>query len=120
MRGGYVLFLLVAALGARADAATLAHYKVAEHGRAWVDEISGERTPVTGLASERPGPTGIALQFDGLSTTVTPKSISQLTESGRPWSVTCWLKLDALPWNEAPIIDQATASGRLFFGVDAW
>jgi len=120
MRGGYALFLLVATLGARAEAATLAHYEVAENGRAWVDEISGERTPVTGLASERPGPTGMALQFDGLSTTVTPKSISQLTESGRPWSVTCWLKLDALPWNEAPIIDQATASGRLFFGVDAW
>ena len=113
------LWLLASILIGSADAATLAHYNVAESGRAWIDEISGERTSVTGLVSEKPGPVGPALQFDGLSTVITPQPIPRLTETDEPWSVSCWIKLDAWPWNETPIVDQTTLTGRLFFGVDA-
>jgi len=102
-----------------AEVGTVAHYNITERGKVLLDNVSGERAAVSGLASERPSPTGTALQLDGLSTTVTLRPIARLTDADQPWSVSCWLKLDALPWNDTPIIDQATAAGRLFFGVDA-
>jgi len=101
------------------EAGTLAHYRVIENGHSWIDEVSGDRVRVTGLASEEAAPRGTALRMDGLSTAVILEPVQRLTEAGQAWTVSCWIKLDALPWNEAPIVDQMTASGRLFFGVDA-
>jgi hypothetical protein len=112
-------WLLASIFVSSAHAATLAHYNIGENGRVWVDEISGDRTPIAGLASEAPGPVGAALQLDGLSTAITSRPIPRLTETNEPWSISCWIKLDAWPWNETPMVDQATGAGRLFFGVNA-
>lgn len=111
--------LLSCGLAVCAEAGTLAHYKSIDQGKVFLEELSGERTAVSGLTSQRQGPTGNALQLDGLTTAVAPRPIARLTEADQSWSVSCWLKLDALPWNETPIIDQATSAGRLFFGVDS-
>src|SRR5882757_938278 len=102
-----------------ADGSVLARYTVTEQGKALLDGVSGERVAVSGAAGETSSPVGTALQMDGMSTSVATHPIPRLTGRGLPWSISCWIKLDALPWNQAPIIDQGTAQGRLFFGVDA-
>ena len=115
--------LLLIALPPAAEAigtGELARYGLAVDAPALVEGISGARTPISGSFSRTDSPAGPALRFDGLSTLVTPSPIPRLTASESfPWSISCWLKLDALPWNLAPIVDQATATGSLFFGVDA-
>jgi hypothetical protein len=101
------------------SAGTLARYAIAPNGKSLVDQVSGERSTITGFSSDTESPVGSALRLDGSSTLVAPRPVSALTGGERPWSISCWLKLDALPWNEAPILDQETAGGSLFFGVNA-
>lgn len=73
---------------------------------------------VKGNATTIPGPYGPALRLDGNTTLIATEAWPRLT-SGEPWTLTAWIKLDAWPWNEAPIVDQKTQGGALFFGVDA-
>jgi hypothetical protein len=113
-----VLTALPVAAGA-IDGGILARYGIAPEGKSLVNQVSGERTAIAGFSSPAASPVGPALHLDGSSTWVTPQPVSRLTEDDRPWSISCWLKLDALPWNEAPILDQKTIAGSLFFGVDA-
>jgi hypothetical protein len=114
-----IVLIATPAAAVHAGGDTLARYSIAEHGKVFVDEVSGDRTPVTGFSSETPGPIGSALQLDGLSTAIAPRPVAQLTAAGQPWSISCWVKLDALPWNEGPLVDQKTRAGSLFFGIDA-
>ena len=98
----------------------LARYAPAADGKSLIDQVSGQRTSITGFSLISASPAGRALRLDGYSTLVTPAPIPRLTAADQaPWSVSCWLKLDALPWNEAPIVDARSATGRVFFGVDA-
>lgn len=100
------------------DFGVLARYHVDSGGKIWVDQASGQQTAVSGLAAVVHSPGGLALRFDGYSTLVFPPPISRLVEDS-PWSISCWLKLDALPWNEAAILDQESVAGSLLFGIDA-
>jgi Concanavalin A-like lectin/glucanases superfamily len=108
------------ALPAAATAGVLAHYTVAPDSPFFLEQLSGERTSITGSFSRIDSPAGVALHLDGHSTLVAPHPLSRLTDTDSPWSVSCWLTLDALPWNEAPVLDQQTAGGSLFFGIDAY
>ena len=98
----------------------LARYEPAADGKSLIDQVSGQSTSIAGFSLTTASPAGRALRLDGYSTLVTPAPIPRLTGADQaPWSVSCWLKLDALPWNEAPVVDAVSAIGRLFFGVDA-
>jgi hypothetical protein len=79
---------------------------------------SGSPVIVKGNFTVVASPKGPAVRLDGNTTMITAQAWPRLT-SGESWTVSAWLKLDAWPWNEAPIIDQSTQTGSLFFGVDA-
>ncbi len=102
-----------------AGPATVAHFRFDAGERLVIEQRSGQRLAIEGLVSQTQGPTGAALLLDGYTTGVSGDAIQQL-QSGGGWSISCWLKLEAFPWNEAPILDQATSAGSLFFGVDPW
>lgn len=79
---------------------------------------TGSAVTIDGSSTVVDGPRGPALRLDGNTTMVTTRAWPRLT-SGEPWTLSAWIKLDAWPWNDAPIIDQQTEAGSLFFGIDA-
>lgn len=99
----------------------LARYVLAPDGKSLIDQVSGQGSTIAGFFLTADSPAGTALHLDGYTTLVAPAPIARLTAAdGAPWSLSCWLKLDALPWNEAPILDAAGLTGAVLFGVDAW
>ena len=64
-------------------------------------------------------PVGTALLFDGQGGALRGKPLAGL-EPTRDVGLTCWIRIDAYPWNDLPIIDQVDPHGRFFFGLDAY
>jgi len=87
-----------------------------------LEEGSGKQIRVTGSVYAVDGPVGKALQFDGYTSALHAERLSAVN---RPVNTTisCWLQLDAYPWNELPILEQRGAAGdqadAFFFGLDA-
>ncbi|WP_445193940.1 LamG domain-containing protein [Sphingomonas sp. Tas61C01] len=84
-----------------------------------VEAVAGMPVKVEGGFTLIKSPIGTAMRLDGDTTKISAAPISQLTD-GSSWSASAWIRLDALPWNEAPILDQALASGSVVFAVDAY
>jgi hypothetical protein len=111
--------LLSLALASAAKTAPLAHYAYDPATRTISEAVSGARIAPTGSFLSASGPAGPAIRLDGDSTEISGKAIPRLTDGG-PWTLSAWVKLDALPWNDAPILDQRTTGGSLFFGFDPY
>ena len=119
LRVSFLAVLTFLPVAGQADpGGTVARYGMTHDGKSLLEQVSGQSTPIGGAWTQTDSPVGEALRFDGNTTWVAPQPISRLTDV-MPWSISCWLKLDALPWNEAPIVDQQTPRGSLFFGIDA-
>ncbi|MFA6114642.1 MAG: LamG domain-containing protein [Sphingomonas sp.] len=86
---------------------------------ALVDGVSGARARIDGAFTIADSPLGPAVRLDGDTTSISMAPVERLVD-GSSWSVSAWIKLDALPWNEAPILDQAGPGGKLFLGFDAY
>lgn len=90
------------------------------HGVA--EELSGTKALITGTLYQVRGPVGDAVQFDEYTGALHSDSVKPLINP-KNVTIVCWLRLDAYPWNELPILDQeATGHGEpssFFFGVDA-
>ena len=56
--------------------------------------------------------------MDGYTTAIRHKSLGPLARANDV-SISCWLQLEAYPWNEVPILDQDGPDRVVFFGVDA-
>lgn len=87
-----------------------------------VEEKSGKRARVTGTVYSVRGPIGDALQFDGYTGALHAERLNALSHAAIA-TVACWLKLEAYPWNELPILDQPGTpqdrGGGFFFGLDS-
>src|SRR6266498_785905 len=83
-----------------------------------LEQISGSHDPIVGIFRPAIGPVGPALQMDGYTTAIYHPSLKPLTR-GNDLSISCWLQLEAYPWNEVPIFDQDGPNRAVFFGVDA-
>lgn len=111
--------VLSLALASAAGAAPLAHFSYDPASRTLVDAVDGARLRPTGSFVSDSGPGGPAIRLDGDTTAIAGKAVTRLTDGGA-WSISAWVKLDALPWNDAPILDQRTPAGSLFFGFDPY
>jgi hypothetical protein len=65
-----------------------------------------------------PGPVGPAIQMDGYTTEIRSEPVEALMHAEK-FSITCWVKVDAYPWNNLPILDQRDAGQSIFFGLNA-
>jgi hypothetical protein len=87
-----------------------------------VEELSGTKARITGTVYPGAGPVGNALQFDGYTGALRSQGLKVLAHPNNI-TIVCWLQLDAYPWNELPILDQATTEqgqhSNFFFGLDA-
>ncbi len=83
-----------------------------------LEQISGSHDPILGISRPTISPVGSALQMDGYTTAIHHSSPGALTRAN-DLSISCWLQLEAYPWNEVPILDQNGADRTVFFGVDA-
>ena len=111
--------LLSLAFASAAKTATLAHYSYVPATRTISESVSGVSIAPTGSFVSEESLAGPAIRFDGDTTGIAGKAVPRLTD-GSDWTVSAWVKLDALPWNDAPILDQRTAAGSLFFGFDPY
>ena len=89
-----------------------------------VENISGNKYQIYGLAKYVPGVKGTAFKFDGFSSYIegTPdiKGEDDELEIPREISVEAWVALGAYPWNWAPIltIGKYKITG-FYFGIDS-
>jgi hypothetical protein len=83
-----------------------------------LEEISGSHDRIVGISRPTISPVGPALQMDGYTTAIRHTSLGPLARAS-DFSISCWLQLEAYPWNEVPILDQDVPNSAVFFGVDA-
>jgi hypothetical protein len=83
-----------------------------------VEQISGSHDPIVGISRPTVSPVEPALQMDGYTTAIRHPSLGMLSHAS-DLSISCWLQLEAYPWNEVPILDQNGPGRAVFFGVDA-
>ena len=56
--------------------------------------------------------------MDGYTTAVKSTPVEWITKA-RGFGISCWIRVDAYPWNDLPIMDQVTPERSFFFGIDA-
>ena len=83
-----------------------------------LERISGSHDAIAGNSEVVVGPAGPALQMDGYTTIIRHASLD-LISHGADFSVSCWLEVEAYPWNDLPILDQNGPGREFFFGLDA-
>ena len=83
-----------------------------------LEQISSSHDPIVGFSRPTISPVGPAVQMDGYTTLIRHPLLGPLARGGE-LSISCWLQLEAYPWNEVPIVDQNGPDGAIFFGVDA-
>jgi Concanavalin A-like lectin/glucanases superfamily len=83
-----------------------------------VEQISRSHDLIVGISRPTISPVGPALQMDGYTTAIHHTSLGPLAP-GSELSISCWLQLEAYPWNEVPILDQDGPDRAVSFGVDA-
>src|SRR5260370_21114677 len=69
-----------------------------------LEQISGSHDRIAGISRPTISPVGPALQMDGYSTAIRHTSLEAIAR-GNDSSISCWLQLEAYPWNELPILD---------------
>ena len=83
-----------------------------------LEQVSRSHDPIVGISRPTISPVGPALQMDGYTTAIRHPSLGVLAHASDV-SISCWLHLEAYPWNEVPILDQDGPDRAVFFGVDA-
>ena len=83
-----------------------------------LEQISGSHDPIAGISEAVVGPAGSALLMDGYTTAIRHASLDLLSRGG-DFSVSCWVQVEAYPWNDLPILDQNEPRRQFFFGIDA-
>jgi hypothetical protein len=83
-----------------------------------LERISGIHDPIAGIAESAFGPVGPALLMDGYTTMIRHAPLGLLSHRD-DFSVSCWLQVEAYPWNDVPILDQNGPGRDFFFGIDA-
>lgn len=83
-----------------------------------LEQVSGAQQRIEGIFLPVAGPTGPGLEMDGYTTVIRGKPLSAL-QSTDAFSITCWIKVNAYPWNNVPILDQQDREQSTFFGLDA-
>ena len=83
-----------------------------------LERISGSRDPIAGVSEATVGPVGPALLMDGYTTIIRHAPLGLLSHGG-DLGVSCWLRVEAYPWNDLPILDQNGPGRNFFFGIDA-
>jgi Concanavalin A-like lectin/glucanases superfamily len=83
-----------------------------------LEQISRSHDQIVGISRPTISPVGPALQMDGYTTAIRHPSLG-LPADASELSISCWLQLEAYPWNEVPIFDQDGPDRAVFFGVDA-
>lgn len=78
---------------------------------------TGQRLEVKGVVLAVDSPVGPAIRLDGNTSFIASGPLPRLT-GGQPWTLSAWIKLDAWPWNDTPIVDQQADGATLFFGID--
>jgi hypothetical protein len=83
-----------------------------------LEKISGSHDPIAGIFQVIVGPVGPALLMDGYTTVIRHAPLDLFSHGGE-FSVSCWLQIEAYPWNDLPILDQNGPGRDFFFGIDA-
>jgi hypothetical protein len=83
-----------------------------------LETISGSHDPIAGISDVAFGPAGPALLMDGYTTVIRHAPLDVLSHAS-DFSVSCWLQVEAYPWNDLPILDQNGPGREFFFGMDA-
>jgi Concanavalin A-like lectin/glucanases superfamily len=83
-----------------------------------LEQVSRSHDPIEGRSRPADSPVGPALQMDGYTTLIRHTSLKTLARED-DFSISCWLQVEAYPWNELPILDQAGPDRAVFFGLDA-
>jgi len=91
-------------------------FETAEQGLT-LEKISATHAKIEGIFRPVPGPVGPAILMDGYTTQIRMAALDALTHA-QEFSIACWVKVDAYPWNSLPILDQVDSGGSLFFGLD--
>ena len=115
----FALTAFLLASSAHAAPATLARFAFDPAAKQIIETVSGDRITPAGSFVASESPRGPAIRLDGDTTSLSGKAVPRLLDGGA-WTISAWLRLDALPWNDAPILDQKTSEGSVFFGVDPW
>jgi hypothetical protein len=100
-------------------AEVVARYVYDPASKSVVEQVKGERISPLGFFLASQAPKGPAIRLDGDTTIISGAAVERLTGGG-PVTISAWVKLDALPWSETPIVDARAAQGRFFFGVDPY
>jgi Concanavalin A-like lectin/glucanases superfamily len=90
-------------------------FDAADHGSAF-ETFSRTEAKIEGVFEPMAGPVGPAILMDGYTTQIHTAPMSALARA-QEFSITCWIKVDAYPWNSLPIVDQASGSESLFLGL---
>lgn len=85
------------------------------HGSA-IETFSHTEAKIEGVFEPMTGPVGPAILMDGYTTQIHAAPMPALARA-EEFSITCWIKVDAYPWNSLPIVDQASGGESLFFGL---
>lgn len=85
------------------------------HGSA-IETFSQTEAKIEGVFEPMIGPAGPAILMDGYTTQIHTAPMRALA-GVQEFSITCWIKVDAYPWNSLPIVDQTSGSESLFFGL---
>lgn len=83
-----------------------------------VEVVSGRHDPIVGISQLENGPHGSAILMDGYTTAIHGLPVERIAQA-QNFSISCWIHLDAYPWNELPIFDQIAPKDSLLFGIDA-
>lgn len=113
-----LMVIITTAMGAQTPRpAELAQWKfdAAGHGSA-VETVSQAEAKIEGVFEPMEGPAGPAILMDGYTTQIRTTPMRALA-GAQEFSITCWIKVDAYPWNSLPIIEQASGNESLFFGL---
>jgi len=92
-------------------------FKTASQGFA-LEKVSGNHDPIVGISDVVVGPTGPGLLMDGYTTVIHHAPLYLISHAG-DFSVSCWLQVEAYPWNDLPILDQSGPGRAFFFGINA-
>jgi len=92
-------------------------FKTVSQGFA-LEKVSGSHDPILGVSDVTDGPAGPALQMDGYTTVIHHVPLDLISRAA-DFSISCWFKVEAYPWNDLPIIDQDGPGRDFFFGINA-
>ena len=92
-----------------------------QQGAVALDGLRGVKGTIEGKYSYVGGVQGVALRFDGYTTSMTVPAAALPSTITGGFTVEAWVALDTYPWNWVPLLDQQKEHEAGFlFGIDAF